>query len=58
MKLENFKRIRLKKWMKAKFSKEIKREQHVRREKIKSVGNSRRFEINKDIFLFFGLFAL
>ena len=44
--------------MKEKFYEETKRKQWVRREKIKSVGNSRRFEINKDIFLFFGLFAL
>ena len=44
--------------MKEKFSEEIKKEQRVRREKIKSVGSSRRFEINKDIFFLFGLFAL
>ena len=44
--------------MKAKFPEETKREQQVTREKIKSVRNSRRFEINKDIFLLFGLFAL
>ena len=44
--------------MKAKFFEETKREQWVKRKKIKSVENSRRFEINKDIFLLFGLFAL